>query len=245
MTTLGDIEYESGANTASRLAGNTTTTKKYLSQTGNGSVSAAPAWVQVAAADLSDGNTGTGPIVHGTNPAIASPSTTGTDNGSETLQNKTLTGASSGNSVTLLNEQGPVSQLTGNSSAQTMYTYTLAANTLGAGKGVRIRCWVQHTVGSAAISYTIQFGGSSFFTATLVDTATQNEYFESTIFNNTGVTNAQHGIGWGIFAGSGAGLDNPFTAAIDTTAAVIIKATFNVANTDKVTPAEWIVEFVQ
>lgn len=63
MTTLGDIEYESGANTAARLAGNTTTTKKYLSQTGNGTVSAAPAWAQPAAADLSNGVTGSGAVV--------------------------------------------------------------------------------------------------------------------------------------------------------------------------------------
>jgi hypothetical protein len=53
MTTLGDIEYESGANTASRLAGNTTLTKKFLTQTGAvGPVSAAPAWGTIAAGDV-------------------------------------------------------------------------------------------------------------------------------------------------------------------------------------------------
>lgn len=52
MTTLGDIEYESGANTAARLAGNTTTTQKFLAQTGNGSVSAAPSWTALASGDL-------------------------------------------------------------------------------------------------------------------------------------------------------------------------------------------------
>lgn len=52
MTTLGDIEYESAANTASRLAGNTSATKKFLTQTGTGTVSAAPGWSTIAAADL-------------------------------------------------------------------------------------------------------------------------------------------------------------------------------------------------
>jgi hypothetical protein len=52
MTTLGDIEYESAANTASRLAGNITSTKKFLTQTGTGSVSAAPAWGTIATGDL-------------------------------------------------------------------------------------------------------------------------------------------------------------------------------------------------
>lgn len=50
---LGDTVYASAADTGAKLAGNTTTTKKVLSQTGNGSVSAAPAWAQVAYADVS------------------------------------------------------------------------------------------------------------------------------------------------------------------------------------------------
>lgn len=55
MTTLGDIIYEDATPTAARLAGNTTTTKKYLSQTGNGTISAVPAWAQIAAADIGSG----------------------------------------------------------------------------------------------------------------------------------------------------------------------------------------------
>lgn len=53
MTTLGDVIYENATPAAARLAGNTTTTKKYLSQTGNGTISAVPAWGQIAVADLS------------------------------------------------------------------------------------------------------------------------------------------------------------------------------------------------
>lgn len=41
---LGDTIYGSGTNTLAKLAGNTTATKRYLTQTGTGSVSAAPAW---------------------------------------------------------------------------------------------------------------------------------------------------------------------------------------------------------
>lgn len=50
--TLGDVLYASAANTLSKLAGNTTSTKKYLQQTGTGTVSAAPAWGPIAAADV-------------------------------------------------------------------------------------------------------------------------------------------------------------------------------------------------
>lgn len=69
MTTLGDLEYESGANTAARLPGNTTATKAFLTQTGTGSVSAAPAWAAIAAADvptLNQSTTGTASNVTGT-----------------------------------------------------------------------------------------------------------------------------------------------------------------------------------
>lgn len=44
MTTSGDIIYGGTSGAATRLAGNTTTTRKVLSQTGNGSASAAPSW---------------------------------------------------------------------------------------------------------------------------------------------------------------------------------------------------------
>jgi hypothetical protein len=52
-STLGDLTYHNGTNNV-RLAGNTAATKKYLSQTGNGTVSAAPAWSQPACGDLSN-----------------------------------------------------------------------------------------------------------------------------------------------------------------------------------------------
>lgn len=48
----GDTVYASSNTTLSRLAGNTTTTKKFLTQTGNGSISAAPAWDTIVAGDL-------------------------------------------------------------------------------------------------------------------------------------------------------------------------------------------------
>ena len=50
---LGDLLYANSTPAWTKLAGNTTATKKYLSQTGNGSLSAAPVWSQMAAADVS------------------------------------------------------------------------------------------------------------------------------------------------------------------------------------------------
>ena len=56
--TLGDTLYSSAANTLAKLAGNTTTTKKYLVQTGTGAVSAAPTWGTVDGADVTGNITG-------------------------------------------------------------------------------------------------------------------------------------------------------------------------------------------
>jgi hypothetical protein len=44
MTTLGDVIYGGSSGVSTRLAGNITTAKQFLSQTGNGTVSADPTW---------------------------------------------------------------------------------------------------------------------------------------------------------------------------------------------------------
>ncbi|MEM2159356.1 MAG: hypothetical protein QXN55_00165 [Candidatus Nitrosotenuis sp.] len=50
--TTGDMLYASSANTLATLAGNIATTKKFLTQTGNGTVSAAPVWNALTAGDV-------------------------------------------------------------------------------------------------------------------------------------------------------------------------------------------------
>lgn len=50
--TLGGMLYGSASNVYTVLAGNVTTTKEFLSQTGSGAVSAAPVWSTIAASDL-------------------------------------------------------------------------------------------------------------------------------------------------------------------------------------------------
>ena len=52
MTALGDVIYGAASGVATRLAGNTTLTRKFLRQTGNGTNSAAPAWDTITIADL-------------------------------------------------------------------------------------------------------------------------------------------------------------------------------------------------
>ena len=69
---VGDLLYASGVNTLSRLVGNTTTTRKFLSQTGDGTNSAAPSWLQVTANDV---GLGTGASVQFTSVTGTSQST--------------------------------------------------------------------------------------------------------------------------------------------------------------------------
>lgn len=52
---LGDTIYASATNVLSKLSGNTSATRKYMGQTGNGSVSAAPTWTTIDAGDVATG----------------------------------------------------------------------------------------------------------------------------------------------------------------------------------------------
>lgn len=66
-TTLGDISYSNGTNVV-RLGGNTTSTKQFLTQTGTGTISAAPTWGTIVAADiptLNQNTTGTASNITG------------------------------------------------------------------------------------------------------------------------------------------------------------------------------------
>ena len=55
LTTLGDLLYTNATPALARLAGNTTATKNFLTQTGTGTGSAAPAWGAIAAGDIPAG----------------------------------------------------------------------------------------------------------------------------------------------------------------------------------------------
>lgn len=177
------------------------------------------------------------------------PSTTSTLMDLATAQspgNKNLTAASNGNTVSLLNMQGVQSPITGTGAAATLYTYTLPANVLAAGKGVRIKVKSKHTTGTAATTFTMTFGGTSIGQGGGIAGAA-NAVAEQTleIFNNSAVTNAQT-YGTSLNDGNvGALYSFVGTTGIDTTAGVIITAKFNVAGTDAWTPELFTAELIQ
>lgn len=209
--------------------------------------------------------TGSGSVVLGTAPSISGATiTTSTYNGfslsgatgtltfqgtdtyvgratTDTLSNKTLTGAASGNSVTLLNIQGSTGALTGNSADQTVFTYTINPNIIGSGKGLRLSWSGVHTAGTANITFKIILGSTTVTTWVTNDTSSQhngtheivNTSGQATqVFRNTVITNILQ------IVNAGASTEN-FANSL------VLKMTFNVANTDQWTGKFWLVELIQ
>ena len=144
---------------------------------------------------------------------------------------------------TLLNYQQDAAAIVGDSTDKTIYTYSMPGNTIAAGQCVRVTFRYAHTTGSAAVDYKIFFGATS---AAVVNfsgaSAIQAQYI---ICNDSGVTNAQQMSNISGQTGSSV-IGAPALAfpAEDTTGAVVIKVTFNVAATDEVTPHFFLVEKV-
>jgi hypothetical protein len=119
MSTLGDVVYGGASGTGTRLAGNTTSTKNFLVQTGTGSVSAAPAWGTIAAADVPTLNQNTSGTAAGLSTTLA----IGSGGTGQTTANAALNA--------LLPSQGSANGkfLTSNGTDSSWATVTAAAST--------------------------------------------------------------------------------------------------------------------
>lgn len=160
----------------------------------------------------------------------------------DTLSNKTFTGASSGNAITLLNAQGSTGALTGNSSDQTIFTFTIPANVIGSGKGIRVKWSETHTSGTASVTYKLTFGSTALVSYSTADVTVQH-IGQHEIINATGVQNSQIICNWVLT--NITQVQNATTAAENTANPLVVKLTFNVANTDQVTGRFWLIELIQ
>jgi hypothetical protein len=166
------------------------------------------------------------------------------DSATQTLTNKTLQGAGSGNSVTLLNVQGPIAALVGNSADQTVYTFTIPANTVQAGKGIRIKMVGFHSTGTAVTTYKIIIGATT--TATVSASSGNSENWTMSLYNAAGVQNSQfYEATMADGVGSVSNVNTFGTAAENFANAVTVRFTFNVANTDQYTGRLFSIELIQ
>ena len=160
-----------------------------------------------------------------------------------TTSGATMTQASSQNNVTLLNSQDVVGPLTGNSADQTIFTYTLPGKTMAAGKGIRVKVWWVHGTGTASVTYKLSFGATAVVNS--ASAVTGNGYAEAIIMNQPGVTTDQRASSQFSPTGTAAVINAGLHPVESTAGNVVVKFTFNVANTDQVTGAQWVVELIQ
>lgn len=126
MTTLGDIIYENATPAAARLPGNTSTTKQFLTQTGTGAASAAPAWGVLASADIPNNaanTTGTAANI------TATSNSTLTTLSALSLPGTQVTGNISGNAGNVTGIVAVANGGTGTSTAPTQYGVIYASST--------------------------------------------------------------------------------------------------------------------
>lgn len=155
------------------------------------------------------------------------------------LSNKTLTGASSGNTVTLVCSAGPAGAITGNSGVQNIYSCSIPGSVVGNLKGLRVTAIWSHSTGTAAITYGMTLNGVALWPSNN-SAATVGALGQTAQIIETGTTTGNANTVQGFFS---------FTATTLTglawTSAQTLAVTFNVPNTDQVTPQFFLVELIQ
>ncbi len=155
---IGDMLYSSATNTLTKLPGNTTTTKKFLSQTGTGAASAAPVWDGVAAGDIS--GLGTIATQNANNVTISGGTITGVAiSGASTINASVIGGttpaAITGTTITGTAVTGTTALRAGNglvvnsATVSTNYTIATGDNALSAGP-VAVASGITVTVSSGS-----------------------------------------------------------------------------------------------
>lgn len=164
------------------------------------------------------------------------------DTDNQILKNKTLITAGSGNLITLLNTQGPLAPIVGTGADATVYSFTIPANTIQAGKGFRVQVVGFHSTGANAVTYKLTIGATNLISTSASDGSTQNWNFS--VFNQPGVQNSQYYEG--VTEDGLSIIVNTFgTTAENFANAITVKFTFAVAATDQYTGKVFVVELIQ
>lgn len=175
LTTLGDTIYYDGADNV-RLAGNITTTRQFLRQTGTGTVSAAPAWDTVTKTDVGLANvenTALSTWAGSTNITTLGTVSTGTWSATTIAVNKGGTGQ-----TTYTDGQLLIGNTTGN---------TLTKATLTAGTGISV------TNGAGSITLALASLATSMYYDTFTATASQTTFTTTASYTSGKITVFKNG----------------------------------------------------
>lgn len=139
---------------------------------------------------------------------------------------------------TLLNVQSVKAAIVGNGAAQNLYTFVLPPNTLAIGKALRVKLWFSHSTGAGNVTYQLVFGATAV--GNLTGVATQFNGHWEMIVQATGVA-AENAVTSALTVSNTIGGGAQQAAPAENLAgAILIKATFNAANTEQVTPLLFI-----
>ena len=138
--------------------------------------------------------------------------------------------------------------ITGNSSAQVVYTCTLAGGAVATNQGVRVSAYLGHSGGSAAVTYAVTLNGSNYIFGTDNAIAGDLMYITGTIMAASSTT----GVGTGVLTQSlpAGGAKPPIISfngpigGMTWASNQTLTVTFNVANTDTVTGDIFLVELI-
>lgn len=170
--------------------------------------------------------------------------------GNANITGLVVQGPLSNNTITLfgtmntLNPPGTLTSITGNSSDQDYTHTTVPANYLTAFKGLRIVSFVKHTTGTANVAYRLSVGG--VFTTAITPTGAASQIdrivYELAFSSATTATVVTTLIDSTITTPKFQ-IDN--LTGLNITNSTVFSMTFNVANTDAVTPQMNYFEIIQ
>jgi len=146
------------------------------------------------------------------------------------------------NKVTLLNYQGTSGAITGTGADANIFTYTLPALTVPAGSAIRVKWGMSHSSGTASVTYKLALNN---LVTNTISVATTGVGFGESIIQAASSTTLSGGAtgGFGAFSTWYGAPNNTAGYAFGSNQA--LQLTFNVANTDQVTPIYFMVEMIQ
>lgn len=155
---------------------------------------------------------------------------------------------STGGSSKIVSWQKSAAAVTAVTSTDTViYSVSIPSGTIGAGQGIRVTAYAQHTTGTATANYKINFGATSV-TIAISNASTTVLIMTALILNNPGSTTGQQVIADGLTTGTTKALGSTINTAAENTnsgSPITLSFVFNIANnTDQVTPKAFLVELI-